>query len=276
MVWFCKNEYKYNIDSIYGSISRSCEYQLYGSSFQEIIREKGTGDFKLSIEESTSFFDLLNVKVPIKNTQVYSDKISQGYVVNALSLIQKKNPEFLNIYKSINAKTIFLDDVSSSSKKYGFSSPKAPSLIFTSIQSSDYGHVKEFALALDLVHELAHQVIFLYQRYNQIFKNKKKSMIYSPLKKCDRPADLALHGLCALTYMTMFIENYFESQDLSFLEKEIIQDECPYVYAIIDDFFLALSVMLKHRSKLTTFGSEILDEIEYVSNNLFKIKELIA
>lgn len=87
------------------------------------------------------------------------------------------------------------------SKKNTFSSPKVHGLIYLneSTQEKD-----TFSIATSIVHETAHQALFIETAIDRLIPNDFAKPIFSPIRNEYRPAIGALHGLFAMSRMLIW------------------------------------------------------------------------
>lgn len=69
----------------------------------------------------------------------------------------------------------------------------------------------DYELALNIVHELGHQVLMVYQDSDPLLKNIAEP-IFSSVRKTNRPAIMSLHGLVAVYFMLFFLKS-LKNQD---------------------------------------------------------------
>ncbi|WP_186645650.1 hypothetical protein [Fluviispira vulneris] len=75
--------------------------------------------------------------------------------------------------------------------------------------------------AINIVHELAHQVYFLYQNADPIFKTESNLLVYSVIKKVERPIALSFHALVATYFMYIYSYYFFKNKNFKSNNKKI-------------------------------------------------------
>jgi HEXXH motif-containing protein len=84
----------------------------------------------------------------------------------------------------------------------------------------------DLELAINIVHELGHQLLMRYQDGDEILANNHQP-IYSAIRKVSRPAILSLHALVAIYFMRYFLVrlkmNYeLEPSELAYVEQKLV------------------------------------------------------
>ncbi|MCB9025397.1 MAG: hypothetical protein H6625_03695 [Bdellovibrionaceae bacterium] len=97
----------------------------------------------------------------------------------------------------------------------GFSTHEFRGVIFLSLAVNT--SISRFENLLNLVHELAHQVLFLYQCSDSIIADDLYKSVYSVIRKTERPAIQSFHALVASAYMLQFC------LDISHIQSEIVE-----------------------------------------------------
>lgn len=62
-------------------------------------------------------------------------------------------------------------------------------------------------LALDIVHEMGHQALALFQSVDPIFESDPQGLVYSEVRKTHRPAIQSLHAASAIAFMTQYLND---------------------------------------------------------------------
>lgn len=83
--------------------------------------------------------------------------------------------------------------------------------VFLSVPQS--GNYKTFELALNLVHELGHQVLMLFQDCDPIMSDIRLP-VYSAIRKTQRPAILSFHALIAIYFMLHLCKSVLSSEEV--------------------------------------------------------------
>ena len=66
----------------------------------------------------------------------------------------------------------------------------------------------EWDVAIDLVHELGHQSLFVWQSVDDLLTTDPSAPVYSLIRKGYRPAQQTYHGAVALAFMLNFVRAY--------------------------------------------------------------------
>ncbi|MQB35116.1 aKG-HExxH-type peptide beta-hydroxylase [Rhizobium rhizogenes] len=85
----------------------------------------------------------------------------------------------------------------------GWSLQSARGLIFLGYHQG-YNHTD---LALDLVHEMGHQALALFQSLDPIFASDENAPVYSEVRKTQRPAMQSLHAASAIAFMAKYLRD---------------------------------------------------------------------
>lgn len=94
----------------------------------------------------------------------------------------------------------------------GFSSHLAKGAIFLSVPKMKNDN--ELQLAINMVHELGHQCLYIYQTADPIIADELDKPIYSFVRKAMRPAIQSFHASVALAFMTKFLDE-IKNQDVA-------------------------------------------------------------
>lgn len=115
--------------------------------------------------------------------------------------------------------------------------------------------------AIDYVHELGHQALFMYQMSDKIFVDGHQAPIFSPIKNKERPAILAFHALCAIAFMKHFlveglIRDAFSKSQRAYAKKKLIE--------MTDMHSVTLEGILESNLEFTKLGKLIFEELRSV------------
>lgn len=99
----------------------------------------------------------------------------------------------------------------------GFSHMNVLGTLFTSFveRSAQPADVRAAILAVDLAHELGHQVLMLYQHADPVLETPPDVPVYSPVRRVDRPAILALHAAVAAAFMMEACDALADADDVA-------------------------------------------------------------
>ncbi len=142
----------------------------------------------------------------------------------------------------------------------GFSHMQLIGVIFTSFveRKSQARDMRRTVLAIDLAHELGHQVLMLYQLADKIMESPLDGPVYSSVRKSDRPAIMALHACVAAAYMMEACMAIVESLITRDIEKQFafnsLVELCHHQRLGMDS--------LKIVSRFTQVGSLIVSELD--------------
>lgn len=114
-------------------------------------------------------------------------------------------------------------------------------------------------LELDMVHELGHMALIVYQSADRLLSSELSLPIYSGVRKTDRPAIMSLHAAIALTYQIEYLGDLIAQRNLR-RDKSIID----YAIGLKEDLRRSLKDTLNglERCQFTPLGWEIMEEFE--------------
>ncbi len=177
----------------------------------------------------------------------------------ALSLIFEASPICEALWGELVTQVIPLDPVSAETKvRYlgsGISNHRFRGAIFTHPPTPDEFKVEE--LAINLIHELGHQALMVYQYADPIFVSAPSTPVYSAIRKVHRPLIMSFHALAALTFMCEFTRlaaQKFSGSRKKYFEKRLQE--------INFDFQLGLKAV--DDIEFTAFGRRLVDEMKSV------------
>jgi hypothetical protein len=203
-------------------------------------------------------------RVESEDMQIWADVPAEviHHFEDAKKLLFSSLPDIMAVFKGIVSTIIPLKIANHLEAPIsGFGSHLCPGAIFltTPVTSRPYWRAE---LAIDLAHELAHQIIILYQRADSIVAGDLESPVFSGILNKDRPSIMAVHGAAALCFMCIaslaIRENPEASEaDKSFAARELVSATGK----------LATTVSaLRNDCQLTEVGSMIVNEIALVSD----------
>lgn len=180
----------------------------------------------------------------------------------ALEIINQSTPWALDVFESIISEICPIAPSRSNKIKcdFGFSDLRVIGTIFTSVRDS-----KNFIYntAQSLIHELGHNVVFLFQSGQDLFEDKSTTHIYSGIRKVERPIYGAFHGVVALAYMKVLAKANLEGNNFEFIsEMDLNQLYSAYAEGIRQ----GLSAL--DSSKLTKLGETILSELACIEKTI--------
>ena len=126
--------------------------------------------------------------------------------------------------------------------------------IIPNIYSSQY---PEIDYGIHLIHELGHQILYIWQTYDPLILNSHNTSAYSGVRKTYRPALASLHSAVALAFMLKLCKSMESSNIFLNIEKK-------YIINKIKKFRINLKQNLDsimERCSLTQTGRSILLEM---------------
>lgn len=136
----------------------------------------------------------------------------------------------------------------------GFSSHKFIGGVF--LEPCIGGENDQFEYALNIVHEVGHQVLMLYQWFDKIIEGDPKQPIYSVIRKTERPAILSLHGLVANTMMVQFCRAFIKDPGKNLIHLDYCKRR---LTRLISDQGYGISQF--RNVTFTEMGKKLLDEM---------------
>ena len=179
----------------------------------------------------------------------------------SLEIISIICPWIKNLYNLLVKKVYFLEPEIKNIKAMSTHFLKG-AIIFRASNSNSI--IDCINLAVDIVHEIGHQVLMHYLTADRIILSSYNQLIFSGAKNADRPAIKSLHSAIALTYMIYFLNNLNNIRNIIYFEDFKI-------FEIKRDKFKMqleknLNSLLKN-CKFTNLGEIIITEI-YSYNNI--------
>lgn len=119
----------------------------------------------------------------------------------ALELVQGSSEDVAELFSEVVKHVVPINTarLGHQRKGVGFSTHLAKGSIFLSVPS------EKLQLAINIVHELGHQCLYLYQTADQIIAQGLDTPVFSYVRKTHRPAIQAFHATVALAYMVRFL-----------------------------------------------------------------------
>lgn len=147
-----------------------------------------------------SVFDLAESGFKIFSS-ISSDAYALDIYGESIELVQRDTGHFGPLFDLLvdNIVPIKATSVRRRKKGVGFSSHLARNFIFMSVP--EIPEFAELELAINIMHEVGHQALLVYQSCDPILSSDPKALIYSGIRRCHRPAILSFHGAVALAYM---------------------------------------------------------------------------
>tara|TARA_R110002072_G_scaffold1989_5_gene16673 strand:- start:134992 stop:135825 length:834 start_codon:yes stop_codon:yes gene_type:complete len=125
----------------------------------------------------------------------------------------------------------------------------------------DYDLVYLTEMAIDLCHELGHQLLFIYQSVDKIMISDENQKFYSGVRQIDRNAFQTIHAAMALSYMILacdvMLENAINPEQVKLLQSEKKESKASLAET--------LESLEKH-SEFTELGTEIIKDMKDILN----------
>jgi|SRR6185312_792391 len=182
-------------------------------------------------------FGLINKVVKTGVVETNENRIHHFNRTVEKSLAVIKNiPAFHDLLKNCIRCVIPLGEASQISQMRkdgsGFSAHWLKGAIFLSLPQEH--PFPELELAINLVHELGHQVLMFFQDADALIEKDFAKPIYSAIRKTSRPAIMSLHALVAIHFMNYFInellrfDSSLNDQQKSYLLNKKRQLSCDF------------------------------------------------
>jgi hypothetical protein len=117
-------------------------------------------------------------------------------------------------------------------------------------------------MRLDFLHELGHQVMFIYQLADSIIEHDEETMVYSGVREMNRTPYQALHAAVALTYMILTANMMLSDEQCVNEVKKLLSQEKNEMQIALRD---TVSGLLTNCNP-TSFGQLIFSDIEDVQS----------
>lgn len=127
--------------------------------------------------------------------------------------------------------------------------------LFLSIRTSPFDIVK---LAISIAHEIGHTALMIIQQGDSISLEKPEVMVYSGVRKCDRPLIMSFHAAVALGYMIESAKSFLAAsatpEEVLFL-KEFIGENTHQLESSLYDL---------KKFKFTEIGRKIIKDLDHL------------
>lgn len=176
-------------------------------------------------------------------------------IESATERLRKTSPRYRKLFGSVVSTFVPLIRTNNiRSHRAAFSSHLARGALFLTIPVNDTLTAK-IDTEVDLVHELGHSALILYQAADPIFVGDSLAPTYSGIRKTMRPAIMSLHAATALAFMLEYLTSRFQRAP----EEEIRS----YLISEINSYTVSLQATLQGLAgaKLTDIGKAILREL---------------
>lgn len=167
------------------------------------------------------------------------------YVINSGDSIAKLYDELIDFVVPIQA---------CDKENRGFSSITSRGVIFRSFPS----WATAWDVAFDVIHELGHQSLFVWQSIDKIISSDPNAPVFSLIRKGYRPAMQTFHGAIALAFMVYLQRAYSDNVDC---QNVAMERGRWYAGTLNDSLGLALE-SLKADCQFTDIGKYIYNEMD--------------
>lgn len=141
----------------------------------------------------------------------------------------------------------------------GYSTHLARGVIFRSFPPN----ANAYDVAIDLAHELGHQVLMTWQSVDGILKSDPDQPVFSEIRLVDRPAIQSFHAAVALAYMLYFVQSL---PDDPACQEAGIRRGKSYRGTLQESLVMAIK-SLRENCQFTAVGARMLDEMQLVADS---------
>jgi len=165
-------------------------------------------------------------------------------------LLLKSNPTLCRLYLE------FIDFVLPlpGERSRGYSGDHSRGIIFRSIPAQ----ANPYEIAIDLVHELGHHVLDVWQSVDPILLSDPAQPVYSEIRKTLRPAIQTYHAAVAIAYMHFFVESM--PYDPACQEAGRLRG-LSYRGSLVESLQMSID-SLRRDCEFTPLGEKLLQEME--------------
>ena len=172
---------------------------------------------------------------------------------DAVAIIRSASPFLEALFEEIVEAVIPLGG----GRNRGYSTHLARGAIFRSLPADN----DAYDVAVDIVHEIGHQVLMVWQSVDPILASDPKAPVFSQIRRVDRPAIQTYHATVALAYMRA-LELALPADPL--MQAAAARRGLSYSESLVHS--LRLSIMsIREKCELTELGGKLLDEMEAVA-----------
>ena len=171
--------------------------------------------------------------------------------VDAIQIVKTSAPFFASMYDLLVEMLIALK---ACDRSRGFSCHFARGAIFRAFPTDSSAEV----VAIDIVHEIGHQALMVYQSVDPILLGDHDAPVYSYIRRADRPAIQSLHAAVALAFMTRFRDTLTPAQGAIIDSDPRIKGYGETLRAGLRNAIRALD----EKCSFTTLGGAIMDELQ--------------
>lgn len=206
-------------------------------------------------------FGLSNSGMNVFTNIACKEPNAEVFFEEAKDLLFSAVPEFQKLFLNIVKLIIPLEiKDKENSPIAGFSSHLCQGAIFLSTPVIDRKYWRA-ELAIDLAHELAHQVLNLFQRTDNLLLSDLYMPIYSGVRRINRPAIMALHGAAALSYILLSAKSIEQCSQANSEEVEYARQ---LLNGVREDLLKTLS-SLESSCQFSTVGNLIMSDLKTIA-----------
>lgn len=142
-------------------------------------------------------------------------------------------------------------------QKFAFSTHLARGAVFFTPPVEKH---PEITMAIDLVHELGHQVLMIYQSADTLIASSLEQPVWSAVRQTYRPAIQSMQAAAALTYMLILVKNLLGKQNINDSEREYISQ----AFEAMKTGLSSTLFSLREHCQFTEVGQQIMQDFEQV------------
>lgn len=139
----------------------------------------------------------------------------------------------------------------------GYSTHLARGVIFRSFPPN----ANAYDIAIDLAHELGHQVLMAWQSVDKILTTDHDQPVFSEIRLVNRPAIQSFHAAVALAYMLYFVKSLPNDTDC---QEAGVRRGKAYRGSLHESLNMAIA-SLRQNCKFTALGTRMLEEMQLVA-----------
>ena len=168
-----------------------------------------------------NYSSLLEYPVLDNQEQVFSAKLK---LIEALERIKILWPEGYEEFKKVGLGISWFSSVT----RYSYSTPKVFGVLFINPIVSNFS---VHTLATSIIHEMAHQALFVESAIDKLLPEDFAKPVFSPLRKEMRPAIAALHALVAMARMLIWSQRMNLGNEIEQEEGRVLRDKLRPFYS---------------------------------------------
>lgn len=188
------------------------------------------------------------------------DWLPDGVVSNELAALFREGKRVL-VASSPVLSRLYLEFVDfvvplADGRNRGYSTHLARGVIFRSFPPQ----ANAYDVAIDLAHELGHQVLMAWQSVDKILTTDHEQPVFSEIRQVDRPAIQSFHAAVALAYMLFFVKSMqgsAECQDAGLRRGKTYR-------GTLQASLNMATLSLRKNCKFTPLGLKMMEEMELV------------